>query len=263
MTCIPTTSRPSTRSVSGYQDLTGLDVIGVQHHHAHIASCLADNGETGPVIGVAFDGTGYGPDGTIWGGEFLLADLVSFERAAHLAPVPMPGGAAAIRQPWRMAASYLAAAGPVPDGLDVMTRNQQSWAAVLTMARRGINAPATSSAGRLFDAVAAVLGVRDAHRSEGQAALELEQLADTTVVDWLIPGAWWTSRDHVAESWVMDLVRAAIADDLWLPGLPARSSRPGSTTAWRRPSAASVPSCGTGPAWARSRCPAACSRTCF
>ena len=81
----------------------------MQHHHAHIASCLADNEADGPVIGVAFDGTGYGADGTIWGGEFLLADLVSFERAGCLEPVPMPGGAAAIRQPWRMAAAYLAA----------------------------------------------------------------------------------------------------------------------------------------------------------
>ena len=78
----------------------------MQHHHAHIASCLADNGETGPVIGVAFDGTGYGTDGTIWGGEFLVAGLAGFERGGHLAPVPMPGGAAAIRQPWRMAAAY-------------------------------------------------------------------------------------------------------------------------------------------------------------
>ena len=191
------------------QDLTGLEVVGVQHHHAHIASCLADNGETGPVIGVAFDGTGYGPDGTIWGGEFLLADLKGFERAGHLATVPMPGGAAAIRQPWRMAASYLAAAGTAPDGLAVMTRNEQSWAAVLTMARRGINAPATSSAGRLFDAVAALLGVRDAVRYEGQAAIELEQLADTTVVDWY-PAAV-DDRDPL-RILGMDLVRAAAAD---------------------------------------------------
>jgi hydrogenase maturation protein HypF len=192
------------------QDLTGVELIGVQHHHAHIASCLADNGETGPVIGVAFDGTGYGPDGTIWGGEFLLASLASFERAGHLAPVPMPGGAAAIRQPWRMAASYLAAAGPVPDGLDVMTRNEPSWAAVLTMARRGINAPATSSAGRLFDAVAALLGVRDAIRYEGQAAIELEQLADPAVVDWYPARVEGRDPLRIMGS---DLVRAA-ADEL-------------------------------------------------
>jgi hydrogenase maturation protein HypF len=162
--------------------LAGVELAGVQHHHAHIASCLADNGEQGPVIGVAFDGTGYGTDGTIWGGEFLVADLAGFDRAGHLEPVPMPGGAAAVRQPWRMAATYLAAAYPAgpPEHLEVVARNERSWAAVLTMARRGINAPVTSSAGRLFDAVAAILGVRDAISYEGQAAIELEQLADVS-----------------------------------------------------------------------------------
>jgi hydrogenase maturation protein HypF len=157
-----------------------LQLQGVQHHHAHIASCLADNGADGPVIGVAFDGTGYGADGTIWGGEFLLAGLTAFERGGHLAPVPMPGGAAAIRQPWRMAAAYLDAAGlsEPPGGLDVIRRNSDRWAAVTGMAQRRINAPLTSSAGRLFDAAAAILGVRDAINYEGQAAVELEQLAD-------------------------------------------------------------------------------------
>ncbi|HYA51151.1 MAG TPA: carbamoyltransferase HypF, partial [Streptosporangiaceae bacterium] len=161
-------------------ELDGVDLAGVQHHHAHIASCLADNGEEGPVIGVAFDGTGFGADGTIWGGEFLLADLAGFERAGHLEPVPMPGGAAAIRQPWRMAAAYLDAAyaGEGPAGLDVMERNAGRWPDVVAMARRGVNAPLTSSAGRLFDAVAALLGVRDAINYEGQAAIELEQRAD-------------------------------------------------------------------------------------
>jgi hydrogenase maturation protein HypF len=159
----------------------GLDLPhrGVQHHHAHIASCLADNGEEGPVIGVAFDGTGYGTDGTIWGGEFLVADLGGFERAGHLDPVPMPGGAAAIKQPWRMAAAYLDAA--FPDGPahppEVATRNAQHWDNVVKLARRGLNSPLTSSAGRLFDAVAALLGVRDTVNYEGQAAIELEQLA--------------------------------------------------------------------------------------
>ena len=128
-----------------------LELVGVQHHHAHIASCLADNGvgDRGErVIGVAFDGTGYGTDGTIWGGEFLIAGLAGFSRAGHLAPVPMPGGAAAIRQPWRMAAAYLDAAFPGgPDGpLAVASRNDAHWANVVTMARRGINAPLTSSA---------------------------------------------------------------------------------------------------------------------
>jgi hydrogenase maturation protein HypF len=157
---------------------------GVQHHHAHIASCLADNGAGGPVIGVAFDGTGYGTDGTIWGGEFLIADYADFSRGGHLAPVPMPGGQAAIRQPWRMAAAYLGACpgpGPAaapPGELGVRRRNQARWAAVVSMARRGVNSPLTSSAGRLFDAVAAIAGVRDAVTYEGQAAIELEQLAD-------------------------------------------------------------------------------------
>ena len=169
-------------------DLDGVDLIGVQHHHAHIASCLADNDADGPVIGVAFDGTGYGTDATIWGGEFLIADLTGFKRAGHLAAVPMPGGTAAVRQPWRMAAAYLD--GPGLDvsgldvsgldvsGLDVTRRNAARWDAIVSMARRGVNAPLTSSAGRLFDAVAAILGVRDKISYEGQAAIELEQLAD-------------------------------------------------------------------------------------
>jgi hydrogenase maturation protein HypF len=158
-----------------------LELCPVQHHHAHIASCLADNGEQGPVIGVAFDGTGYGPDGTIWGGEFLTADLTGFDRAGYLSPIAMPGGAAAITQPWRMAAVYLDAAYPADDhsrALGVARRNERLWDAVTAMARRGVNAPLTSSVGRLFDAAAAILDVRDAINYEGQAAIELEQLAD-------------------------------------------------------------------------------------
>ncbi|MGH4024631.1 MAG: carbamoyltransferase HypF [Pseudonocardiaceae bacterium] len=158
----------------GDGDPAGCTLLGVQHHHAHIASCLADNGDAGPVLGVAFDGLGYGTDGTLWGGEFLLADLTGFQRLAHLVPVPMPGGATAIRQPWRMAAAYLGAEAPP----ELMRRNADQWDAVLAMAGRGVNAPLTSSAGRLFDAAAAILGVRDAINYEGQAAVELEQRAD-------------------------------------------------------------------------------------
>ncbi|HEY5351718.1 MAG TPA: carbamoyltransferase HypF [Streptosporangiaceae bacterium] len=195
----------------------GCVLAGVQHHHAHIASCLADNGEAGPVIGVAFDGTGFGTDGTIWGGEFLLADLADAERAGHLAGVPMPGGAAAIRQPWRMAAAYLDAAFPggLPAGLDVAARNSATWPDVLTLARRGVNAPMTSSAGRLFDAVAALLGIRDSINYEGQAAVELEQLTATSPHD-PYPAAITDGQPlTVAGS---DLVRAA-AQDL-LDGVP-------------------------------------------
>jgi hydrogenase maturation protein HypF len=195
----------------------GCVLAGIQHHHAHVASCLADNGESGPVIGVAFDGTGFGADGTIWGGEFLLADLADAERAGHLAGVPMPGGAAAIRQPWRMAAAYLDAAFPggLPPGLEVAARNSDTWPDVLTLARRGVNSPVTSSAGRLFDAVAALLGIRDSINYEGQAAVELEQLTATSRHD-PYPAAITDGQPlTVAGS---DLVRAA-AHDL-LAGVP-------------------------------------------
>ncbi|TDD66662.1 carbamoyltransferase HypF [Actinomadura darangshiensis] len=179
-----------------------LPSAAVQHHHAHIASCLADNGVDGPVIGVAFDGTGYGTDGTLWGGEFLVADLRDFQRAGHLQPVPLPGGAAAIREPWRMAAAY-----GVPDDLPVAQR--PGWSTVAAMARSRVNAPLTSSMGRLFDAVAAVLGVRDRVNYEGQAAIELEQHADPTE-----RGAYPVSLDGTSEFTVAggDLLDAVVAD---------------------------------------------------
>ncbi|MFJ2033711.1 carbamoyltransferase HypF [Streptosporangium sp. NPDC087985] len=162
-------------------DVAGVELVGVQHHHAHIASCLADNRETGPVIGVAFDGLGYGTDGTFWGGELLVADLTGFTRAGCLTPVPLPGGTAAIRHPWRMAAAHLDAAygGAPPGDLPVRSRHR-SWDDVLAVARSGVNSPLTSSAGRLFDAVAAILGLRDTVTYEGQAANALEQRADPT-----------------------------------------------------------------------------------
>jgi hydrogenase maturation protein HypF len=196
-----------------YAQELDLELVGVQHHHAHIAACLADNEATGPVIGVAFDGTGYGTDGTIWGGEFLVGDLANVERAAHFAPVPMPGGAAAIMQPWRMTAAYLDAAYPggPPAGLAVRARNADRWDQVTAMARRGINAPATSSAGRLFDAIAALLGVRDQVNYEGQAAIELEQLADPAET-----GSYQArldERDGMIAIQGTDLIMAA-ADDL-------------------------------------------------
>jgi hydrogenase maturation protein HypF len=168
---------PSTRYAAGLPD---VELVAVQHHHAHIASCLVDNGVVGPVIGVAFDGVGLGVDGTAWGGEFLLADLAGFTRAAHLTQAAMPGGDAAARQPWRMAAAHLDAAydGAIPAGLAVVQRQGRRWEQVLSAARAGVNAPMTSSAGRLFDAVSSLLGVRDVATYEGQAAIELEHVVD-------------------------------------------------------------------------------------
>jgi hydrogenase maturation protein HypF len=161
--------------------------IGVQHHHAHIASVLAEHGLNGPVIGIAADGTGYGTDGAMWGGEILLADLCGFERLAHLAYVPLPGGEQAVRQPWRMAAVYLARAyGERFLTLDIpLTRrlDRSTWRILTQMIERGLNSPLTSSLGRLFDAVAAILGLRDEVLYEGQAAIELEMLASSVPPD--------------------------------------------------------------------------------
>jgi hydrogenase maturation protein HypF len=151
-------------------DELGLPAIGVQHHHAHIASCLTEHGRIGPVLGLAFDGLGYGTDGTLWGGELLVADLAGFERVGHLAPVTMPGGVAAIREPWRMAVAWAQQAG-VDDPFDDPRRS-----AVRDLAARR-SGPVTSSMGRLFDAVAALVGLRPAVTYEGQAAIELEALA--------------------------------------------------------------------------------------
>ncbi|MGH3669754.1 MAG: carbamoyltransferase HypF, partial [Pseudonocardiaceae bacterium] len=186
-------------------DLADVELLGVQHHHAHIASCLADNNDAGPVLGVAFDGTGYGSDGTLLGGEFLLADLVSFQRLAHLVPVPLPGGAAAIRQPWRMAAAYLGS--DAPD--ELAHRNAEHWDSVLAMVQRQVNAQLTSSAGRLFDAVAAILGIRDSINYEGQAAVELEQRADLTEQGSYPAGVIAGSPLQLQGA---DLVRAVVAD---------------------------------------------------
>jgi len=156
-----------------------LSTIPVQHHHAHIVSCLADNGvDNHKVIGVAFDGTGYGEDGNIWGGEFLIADYADFERKAHLKYLPLPGAEQAIKEPWRMAATYLYETygeGFLRLNLDFTSRlNKSRWAVLEKMIKRRINSPLTSSMGRLFDAVSSLLGLRDEITYEGQAAMELE-----------------------------------------------------------------------------------------
>ena len=172
----------STKHAHDLEDLDGIELVGIQHHHAHIAACLTDNGHPGPVIGLALDGLGWGTDDTIWGGELLVADTVGFDRVGHLEPVTMPGGVQAIREPWRMALAHLDAAfdGAVPDDLEVVARNAGQWGDVRAVSRSGLNSPVTSSAGRLFDAVSALLGIRDVITFEGQAAIELEQHADPT-----------------------------------------------------------------------------------
>ena len=165
-------------------DCEGVDErMGVQHHHAHVASCMADNEIDGKVIGVAMDGLGFGTDARMWGGEFLIADFVGAERVAHLDYVPMPGGVKAIREPWRMAAAYLQHTfGEDFLKLDlpfVREIDRSAWGILHRMTRSGTNSPETSSMGRLFDAVSSLLRLRDHTNYEGQAAIELEQIAGT------------------------------------------------------------------------------------
>jgi hydrogenase maturation protein HypF len=158
----------------------GLSLIGVQHHHAHVAGCMAEHGLEGPVIGLSLDGTGYGTDGRIWGGEVLVSRLDGFERFAHLGYVPMPGGEAAIREPWRMALGALHAVGldvESPEALALTGATAKEARVLVRMIERGVNAPLTSSCGRLFDAVAAVVLQRRMVDYEAQAAIELEGLA--------------------------------------------------------------------------------------
>jgi hydrogenase maturation protein HypF len=155
-------------------------VVAVQHHHAHVAAVMAEHGRTEPVIGVAYDGTGYGDDGKVWGAEIFEADLLGYRRLAHLAYAPLPGGERAVRAPWRTALGYrsldrgaaaaafaLAFRGVDPAELELAGRQID----------RGINSPMASSMGRLFDAASAVLGLRHRVRYEGQAAMELESVA--------------------------------------------------------------------------------------
>ncbi|MDZ7392781.1 MAG: carbamoyltransferase HypF [candidate division KSB1 bacterium] len=158
-------------------DRANARLVGVQHHHAHIAACLAENRVSGPVIGLALDGTGYGTDGTVWGGEFLVADTRRFVRKGHMRPVRMPGAEKAIRQPWRMALAYLSDAYeeemwrlPLPVLLD----HRSAARPLVEAMKAGVNAPLTTSCGRLFDGVAAIAGGRRIVSFEGQAAMEWE-----------------------------------------------------------------------------------------
>jgi hydrogenase maturation protein HypF len=156
-------------------DEFGVPVMRVQHHHAHLASCMAENGVAEQTLGIVLDGLGWGSDGTIWGGEFLLGDYRGVRRVARFKPVAMPGGAQAVREPWRSAVAHvLASACVVPDCF-----KDKPVAAIASMIERGVNAPLASSCGRLFDAVAAVLGLcPDRVAYEGQAAMLLEAAAE-------------------------------------------------------------------------------------
>ncbi|MCP4682593.1 MAG: carbamoyltransferase HypF, partial [Desulfobacterales bacterium] len=169
----------STRYAKAREDVTK---IPVQHHHAHIVSCMAENMLEGPVIGLSFDGTGYGSDGNIWGGEIFIAEHGEFKRAGHLSYVPMPGSAQAIKEPWRMAVSYLHDTfGEDFRNLDLPMLNEIDPGKIdilVRMISKNINCPATSSLGRLFDGIAAIVGIRNNVFFEGQAAMELEMLTD-------------------------------------------------------------------------------------
>jgi hydrogenase maturation protein HypF len=159
----------------------GVELVGVQHHHAHLAACLAEHGETGPAVGAIYDGAGYGEDGSVWGGELLVGDLRGYARVGSLWPVRLPGGDRAAREPWRMACAWLVAAGDASPQLPAVLAErvaQRAWDAVAQMAATGFAAPVTTSMGRLFDAVAALCGLRTHTTYEGQAAIELEAAAD-------------------------------------------------------------------------------------
>jgi hydrogenase maturation protein HypF len=196
------------------RSLPGLPHIAVQHHHAHIASCMVENNCEAPVIGVAWDGTGYGTDGRLWGGEFLVATYAHCERLAHLEEVPLPGGEQAIRQPWRMAVAYLyrAYGEAMADlGLAVTRRlDSQTWRIMHQMLAREINSPLTSSAGRLCDAIAALIGLRHEARYEAQAAMELEMIAGETPAPAYPFGIRRTDRPMVVET--QGIITGVVAD---------------------------------------------------
>ncbi|MCA9239271.1 MAG: carbamoyltransferase HypF [Planctomycetales bacterium] len=168
-----------------------VPLLPVQHHHAHLASCMAEHGLDEQVIGVIFDGTGYGPDQAVWGGEFLVGDYAHYRRACHLRYTPLPGGAKAIQEPWRMAVAHLLDAGCDPSIVtrnsvaDPVTRGQVAM--VEKLVSSGFNSPPTSSVGRLFDAVAAISGMAARVSYEGQAAMQWEWLATGTPEDGSYP----------------------------------------------------------------------------
>ena len=177
---------PGYFSTSVANDMQDIRVVQVQHHHAHIASCMAENGISGKVIGLAMDGTGYGSDGTIWGGEFLVADETDFVRAGYIRQFMLPGAEKAIRQPWRIGASLLRESlGHKWQDIAcklLLEPQPGQYKLLEKMFVSQINCPFTSSLGRLFDGVSALLGIRSTVNFEGQAAMELEAVADSSDV---------------------------------------------------------------------------------
>lgn len=202
----------STTVARGLADELGAALAPIQHHHAHVASVAAEHGHRGPIVGLAFDGTGHGLDGSTWGGELLLVDGSTLQRLGHLAPVALPGGDAAAREPWRMAVAHLVAIGAPLDGLDLVRRHADRWEDVARLAASPSASTRTTSTGRLFDAVAALCGVADRASFEAQAAIGLERLAATVAPAPAASVGW----DEVDGTWVLrsgDLV-AEVLDGL-------------------------------------------------
>jgi hydrogenase maturation protein HypF len=207
-----------------------VELVGVQHHHAHLAACLAEHGLEGPAVGAIYDGTGYGLDGAVWGGELLVGGLARFERAGSLWPVRMPGGAAAIREPWRMACAWLTEAFGAPQPLPARlagVADERRWRAIAGIGRSAALSPVTTSMGRLFDAVAAVCGIAPVVTYEGQAAIELEAAASAAE-----PGAYELpvvdAGDHIPGGVTLDAretVRAVVRDLHAGVPIPAVSAR--------------------------------------
>jgi hydrogenase maturation protein HypF len=206
----------STREAIARAAAGGARLFAVQHHHAHMASCMAENRLSGPVIGICFDGAGFGDDGAVWGGEILVGGYAGVRRAGHLAYVGMPGGAVAMRQPWRMALAHLRAAGIDPlEAPCVRRAPPRVVESVLQILDRGVACPATSSVGRLFDAVASLTGLCDTASYEGQAAMALESAAATAWPAGANEEAYALDVVENAEGFILDgrpLVRGVMAD---------------------------------------------------
>jgi hydrogenase maturation protein HypF len=210
-------------------DRSGVDPVGVQHHHAHLAACLAEHSELGDAVGAIYDGSGFGADGSVWGGELLAGDIGRSERIGLLLPVPLPGGDAAVREPWRMACSWLGAISgddppPLPRGLAADV-DPAAWGRVSELARARAASPLTSSVGRLFDAIAALCGVCTRVNYEGQAAAELEAASDPGQEPYPLPLVEGGGIDGAPDSALVLDARetiAAVLRDLGRGEAPAR-----------------------------------------